>query len=466
MKKGQIVEGTVKRVKFPNKGVIEIPGEEKSVLVKNVVPGQKIRVAINKVRKGQTEGRLLEVTEKAPEEINPSCPHFGFCGGCTYQNLSYEHQLQIKAVQVKEMMDQAVCGDYIWEGITPSPVVNGYRNKMEFTFGDEVKNGPMSLGMHKRGSFHDVVSVLNCQIVDADYRQILKWTLKAATDSGMSYYHRMRHTGFFRHLLVRKAVKTGEILIVLITASGNDADNPISSEDIEEMLKGWKDQLLKLSLDGKIVGILHTVNDNIADTVIDEGTRVLFGQDYFYEELLGLKFKITPFSFFQTNSLGAEILYKKARDYIGDTKDKVIFDLYSGTGTIAQILAPVAKRVVGVEIVKEAVEAARENAKLNRLDNCTFWTGDVLKVIDELGEVPDLIMLDPPREGVHPKALEKIIDFNVDRLVYISCKPTSLARDIEIFQERGYRVERVACIDLFPATYHVETIALMSRIKE
>lgn len=156
----------------------------------------------------------------------------------------------------------------------------------------------------------------------------------------MSYYHRMRHTGFFRHLLVRKAVKTGEILIVLITASGNDADNPISSEDIEEMLKGWKDQLLKLSLDGKIVGILHTVNDNIADTVIDEGTRVLFGQDYFYEELLGLKFKITPFSFFQTNSLGAEILYKKARDYIGDTKDKVIFDLYSGTGTIAQILAP------------------------------------------------------------------------------------------------------------------------------
>ena len=158
--------------------------------------------------------------------------------------------------------------------------------------------------------------------------------------------------------------------------------------------------------------------------------------------------------------------YKKARDYIGDTKDKVIFDLYSGTGTIAQILAPVAKRVVGVEIVKEAVEAARENAKLNRLDNCTFWTGDVLKVIDELGEVPDLIMLDPPREGVHPKALEKIIDFNVDRLVYIACKPTSLARDIEIFQERGYRVERIACIDLFPATYHVETIALMSRIKE
>ena len=465
MKKGQIVEGTVKKVNFPNKGITEIPGEEKSVLVKNVVPGQKVRISINKIHKGQAEGRLLEVTEKAPEEIVPLCPHFGLCGGCTYQNLSYEQQLQIKAEQVKGMMDQAICGDYVWEGISPSPVINGYRNKMEFTFGDEVKDGPMSLGMHKRGSFHDVVSALNCQIVDADYRRILEWTLKAAIDSGMPYYHRMRHTGFFRHLLVRKAVKTGEILIDLITASGNDAGNPISSVAAERMLKGWKDQLLRLPLDGKIVGILHTVNDNIADAVKDEGTQVLFGQDYFYEELLGLKFKITPFSFFQTNSLGAEILYKKVRDYIGDTKDKVIFDLYSGTGTIAQILAPVAKRVLGVEIVEEAVEAAKENAKLNGLDNCIFWAGDVLKVIDELGEVPDLIMLDPPREGVHPKALEKIIDFNVDRLVYIACKPTSLARDIEIFQDRGYKVERIACVDLFPATYHVETVVMLSHKK-
>lgn len=224
------------------------------------------------------------------------------------------------------------------------------------------------------------------------------------------------------------------------------------------MLGDWKDQLLQLSLDGKIVGILHTVNDNIADTVKNEGTQVLFGHDYFYEELLGMKFKITPFSFFQTNSLGAEALYKKARDYIGDTKDKVIFDLYSGTGTIAQILAPVAKRVVGVEIVEEAVKAAKENAKLNGLNNCAFWAGDVLKVVDELGEVPDLIMLDPPRDGIHPEALEKIIDFNVNRLVYIACKPTSLVRDIDVFQKRGYKVRRIACVDLFPATYHIETI--------
>ena len=458
MKKGQIVEGRVKKIQFPNQGLVEVPGEEKSVLVKNVLPGQKVSALIHKVRSGRAEGRLLEVLEKAPGQIEPACPHFGSCGGCVYQNFSYDRQLSMKEAQVKEMMDHAVRGEYLWEGIRPSPVTEGYRNKMEFTFGDEYKDGPMALGMHKRGGFYDIVSVSKCQIVDADYRKILECTLETARESGLPYYHRMRHVGFFRHLLVRKAVKTGEILIDLVTASGKEEGNPIAAALSEEMLYRWTDRLRSLSLDGTIAGILHTVNDNLADTVKDEGTRVLYGKDYFYEELLGLKFKITPFSFFQTNSLGAEILYEKAREYIGDTKDKVVFDLYSGTGTIAQILAPVAKRVVGVEIVEEAVEAAKENAALNGLHHCAFWAGDVLKVIDELGETPDLIMLDPPRDGVHPKALDKIIRFGVKRIVYIACKPTSLARDLEMLQDRGYRVERIGCVDLFPATVHVETI--------
>lgn len=461
MKKGQIVEGIAKRVLFPNKGLVEIPDEDRPMIVKNVLPGQKVSALVTKLRRGQAEGRLLEVLEKAPGEITPPCPHFGFCGGCTYQNLSYEHQLRMKEEQVREMMDHAVHGEYTWEGICPSPVINGYRNKMEFTFGDAYKDGPMALGMHKRGSFHDIVSVPDCRIVDGDYRKILACTLEIAGKSGLPYYHRRHHTGFFRHLLVRKAAKTGEILVDLITASGKDEGNPIPAAEVEDLFRDWVDSLLALPLDGKITGILHTVNDSIADAVQDEGTQVLYGKSCFYEELLGLTFKITPFSFFQTNSLGAEILYEKAREYMGDTRDKVVFDLYSGTGTIAQILAPVAKRVVGVEIVEEAVEAARENAGRNELENCTFWAGDVLKVIDELGEVPDLVMLDPPRDGVHPKALEKIIGFGVDRLVYIACKPTSLARDLAMFQEKGYRVERIGCVDLFPSTYHVETICAL-----
>ena len=456
MKKGQVYEGRIETVEFPNKGKIYLPEEEKTVIVKNGVPGQKVRFSVNKIRKGKAEGRILEVLEPSAEEISPSCPHFGQCGGCTYQNLPYEEQLKLKEGQIKAMMDKAVDGPYIWEGIQASPRKEAYRNKMEFSFGDEYKDGPLALGMHKRGSFHDIVNVQECRIVDEDFRKILSCTLEYAKNSGLPYYHRMRHTGFYRHLLVRKAVKTGEILIDLVTTTQEEFLGHFDSQ-------GWVETLRSLELSGRIAGILHTRNDSVADVVKDEGTDILFGQDYFYEELLGLRFKITPFSFFQTNSLGAEVLYEKARSYIGETKDKVIFDLYSGTGTIAQILAPVAKKVVGVEIVEEAVEAAKENARMNGLSNCTFWAGDVLKVIDELGEVPDLIVLDPPRDGVNPKALEKIIRFGVEKMVYIACKPTSLARDLKMLQGRGYQVERMGCVDLFPGTYHVETVVLLSK---
>ena len=456
MKKGQVYEGVIDRVEFPNHGKIAVLGEEKEVTVKNGVPGQKVRFSINKVRKGKAEGRILEVICPSEMEIKSPCPHFGQCGGCTYQNLPYEEQLKMKAAQLKEMMDGAVDGDYVWEGVAPSPLKQGYRNKMEFSFGDEYKDGPLALGMHKRGSFHDIVNVPKCQIVDEDFRRVLACTLEYARESGLPYYHRMRHVGFFRHLLVRKAAKTGEILIDLVTTGQFDFDKDFGGKE-------WTSRLLSLSLGGRIVGILHTRNDSVADVVQDEGTEVLYGQDYFYEELLGLTFKITPFSFFQTNSLGAEVLYETVREYIGETKDKVIFDLYSGTGTIAQILAPVAGKVTGVEIVPEAVRAAAENAEGNGLSNCSFWAGDVLKVIDELGEVPDLIVLDPPRDGVNPKALERITNFGVERMVYIACKPTSLVRDLEMLQGRGYRVERVGGIDLFPGTYHVETIVLIQK---
>lgn len=203
---------------------------------------------------------------------------------------------------------------------------------------------------------------------------------------------------------------------------------------------------------------------------MSDETDILYGKDYFYEELLGMKFKVSEFSFFQTNSLGAEVLYNTAREYIGELTgedgkaDKVLFDLYSGTGTIAQMLSPVAKEVVGVEIVEEAVEAAKDNAKLNGIDNCRFIAGDVLKVLDDVTEKPDFIVLDPPRNGIHPKALMKIIEYGVDKLLYISCKPTSLARDLEVFLENGYKVDKLCCVDMFPGTVHVETVVLMSRV--
>lgn len=488
MKKGQIIEGIIERVDFPNKGIIKTE-EGKQVIVKNGVQGQRVSASINKIRKGKCEGRLLEVLEKSPLELEESgCVHFHECGGCTYQTLPYEEQLKMKAKQVKDLIDEVIAPiseEYEFLGIKASPMQKAYRNKMEFSFGDAYKDGPLALGMHKKGSFYDIVPVPECQIVDEDFRTILITTLEFFAEKGIPFYHKLRHEGYLRHLLVRKAVKTGEILVDLITTTqlefmhGVDFSGAgiegfseviVAEEKETRLLDAWKEALLAQNYVGKMTGILHTKNDSLADVVANDGTDILYGQDYFFEELLGLRFKITPFSFFQTNSLGAEVLYETARSFIGDAltdKDaaengKVVFDLYSGTGTIAQMLSPVAKKVIGVEIIEEAVEAAKINAELNDLHNCEFIAGDVLKVIDDIEEKPEYIVLDPPRDGIHPKALEKIIRYGVPQMVYISCKPTSLARDLEVLQARGYKVEKVCCVDMFPNTVHVETIVQLS----
>ena len=464
MKKGEIYEAVVEKIEFPNKGILHV--EEEKVIVKNAIPGQKVRFVINKKRNGKCEGRLLEVLEASPlEQSEDACPHFGVCGGCLYQSLPYEEQLKIKEEQIKALLD-SVCKSYEFEGIKGSPISDCYRNKMEFSFGDEYKGGPLALGMHKRGSFYDIVNTPQCQIVHEDFRKILTATLEYFTEKGMGYYRKLQHEGYLRHLLVRRAVKTGEILVALVTSGQTGAAGmPESLEAEKVLLEEWKETLLALKMEGSFAGILHIRNDTLADVVQSDETTVLYGKGYFYEELLGLKFQITPFSLFQTNSLGAEVLYETARGYVGETKDKVVFDLYSGTGTISQIIAPVAKKVVGVEIVEEAVGAAKENAEANGLHNCEFIAGDVLKVIDEITEKPDLIILDPPRDGIHPKALDRIINFGVDYLVYISCKPTSLVRDLVILQERGYKLERAVAVDMFPATANCETIAKLVRVK-
>ena len=475
MKKGQVYEGSVVRVDFPNKGIVCV-GDETAV-VKNSLPGQKVKFSVNKVRKGKAEGRLLEVTEKSPLETGRTCSLFGLCGGCTYLSLPYEEQLKVKEEQVKRLLDSVLNKQeeaWIFEGIKGSPKAYEYRNKMEFSFGDEYKDGPLALGMHKRGSFYDIVTVADCEIVDADYRLILQSVRDYFARAKVSFFHRMSHEGYLRHLLVRKASRTGEILVALVTTSQDPWQGETAVEgslDADALITGFKDLLLSLEQDGKLVGkfagILHITNDSIADVVQSDYTELLYGQEYFYEELLGLKFKISTFSFFQTNSYSAEVLYQTARDYVGDLggSDKTVFDLYSGTGTIAQLMAPAAGKVIGVEIVEEAVEAAKKNAAANGLDNCEFIAGDVLKVLDEVEEKPDLIILDPPRDGIHPKALPKIIAYGVEHIVYISCKPTSLVRDLEVFLENGYRVDKAVAVDQFPWTANVETVVLLSHKK-
>jgi len=403
-------------------------------------------------RKDSTEAKLLEVLKNASYEQEPSCEHFNLCGGCTWQTVPYEKQLEIKATQVKTILNEVLTENYKFLPIVPSPKKSEYRNKMEFSFGDETKGGPLTLGMHKRNSYHSIVDTQGCQIVDRDFRQILCRTIDYFRGNSQTFYQKTTNIGLLRYLLVRKAEKTGEILINLITTS----QGTLNEKEFVELI-------LNTNLQGTVKSISHSIFDGVADAAKADTMKILYGEDKITEELLGLKFNISSFSFFQTNSLAAEKLYSIVRDFIGDTKDKVIFDLYSGTGTIGQILAPAAKKVTGIEIVEEAVEKANENAKLNNINNCTFIAGDVLKKIDELNEKPDIIVLDPPRAGIHPKAIQKIIDYKPETFIYISCKPTSLKNDLPGFLENGYRITKVQCIDMFPQTPNVETVLLIEK---
>ena len=459
MKKGEIYEGVIEKVDFPNKGYVCI--DDQKVLIKNGIPGQKVRFMIQKKRSGRAQGRILEVLEKSPLETREAvCSNFPACGGCMYQTMSYENQLAMKETQIKELLEDALVqggqvdenglADFEWEGIHGSPIEFGYRNKMEFSFGDEYKDGPLSLGLHKKGSTYDILNTDDCKLVHKDMTDILTCVREFFREKGASYYRKLQHTGYLRHLMLRRGVTSGEILVHLVTTTQEEYD-----------LEPLKEQLLALPLEGKIVGIMHILNDSLSDVVQSDETRILYGQDYFYETLLGLKFRISTFSFFQPNSLAAEVLYNIVREYIQNTSGMEVFDLYSGTGTIAQLLAPVVKEVIGVEIVEDAVEAARENAKLNGLDNCRFIAGDVLKVLDDLTEKPDVIVLDPPRDGIHPKALPKILSYGVNRIVYVSCKATSLARDLEAFLAAGYRLEKACCVDQFCETVWTEVVALL-----
>lgn len=454
MKKKDEIILEIQDVNFPNKAFGYYEGEK--VVVKNTVPGQKVQAQVFKKKSSGVEARLQEIIEHSPlERTEGMCSHYALCGGCTYQTLRHEEELKLKERQVKRLLENANINIGSWEGIVPAPSETGYRNKCEFSFGDEEKDGALALGMRKRMSYYEVVTLKDCNIIDKDYLKIVEGTLAFFQERKVPFYHKARHDGCLRHLVVRKGAATGEILVNLVTSS----DIPFSVEEFKEML-------LALPLEGKIGGILHSVNDGLADVVKSDEMHLLYGRDYFMEKLFDLEFKVSVYSFFQTNSAGAEKLYSIVKEFAGDVKNKMVFDLYCGTGTIGQIMAEAgSKKVVGIELIEEAVVAANENAKRNHLENCTFIAGDVLQKVDELEDKPDLIIVDPPRDGIHPKAIGKIIGFGAPEIIYVSCKPTSLARDLEIFQQEGYKVEKVKLMDMFPRTVHVETVVLLSNKK-
>ena len=387
-------------------------------------------------------------------EIREVCRDKGICGGCVYQGVPYEEQLSNKFGEVKGLLDKK---DIRYSELLPiegAPSRYGYRNKMEYTFGDMEKNGPMTLGMHKKKHFMSIVTVDQCQLVHEDFNVILRGVLEFASSRGYTHYHKKAHKGLMRHLIVRRGIRTGELLVNVVTSSEDGFDE-----------NAFVEMIRALPLENQVVGILRTINDRLADAVYCDELRVLWGRDYYNEEILGLKFKVSAFSFFQTNVDAVERLYSYAVSLIEDFENKEVFDLYCGTGTITQVLARKAKEVIGIELVEEAVEAAKANAALNGLDNCRFLAGDVFEVLDSLPDKPEVIVVDPPRVGISSNALEKIIGYGVKQIVYISCNPKSLADNLYYMQYYGYEIKSVKPFDNFPGTKHVETVCLLSRVE-
>jgi 23S rRNA (uracil-5-)-methyltransferase RumA len=378
------------------------------------------------------------------------CKHNESCGGCIYQEIPYQDQIILKGKEVLRLLAEKQITFEKYLGIEGSPKRTAYRNKMEYTFGNETKDGEMTLGMHKKGRFMSVVTVDECQLVDQDFNEILKTTLKFCKEKGYVHYHKKSHQGLLRNLIIRKGEHTGELLVNIVTTSQGEFDGA-----------GFSSVIRSLSLNNQVVGILHTVNDRVADFVYCDKLHVIWGRDYYMEEVLTLKFKVSAFSFFQTNILAVEKLYTEALALIREPEGKTIFDLYCGTGTITQVLALRSKKAIGVEIVEEAVDSARENARLNGLSNCEFITGDVLEVLEHLSEKPDIIVVDPPRVGIHPKALEKILNYGVKQIVYISCNPKTLVENLSFMQYYGYQVKTVKAFDNFPNTRHTECVCLL-----
>ncbi|NFB93615.1 23S rRNA (uracil(1939)-C(5))-methyltransferase RlmD [Clostridium botulinum] len=450
MRKGKEYEFLIEETEFPGTGVAQKDGVP--VYIKGTVPGQKVLAKVTKKRREYAQAKLLEIIENIDYAIENKCPHFGQCGGCSTQYIPYEKQLQIKEEQLLKLFKSKEIKGFDFLGVEKSPEEYEYRNKMEFTFGDMEKGGDLTLGMHVKNRNFSIVTVDNCEIVDRDFRNILTTVVNYFNEKRLPKYRVMSHEGFLRNLVIRKAKNTGEILINIVTTSQMEFD-----------FKEIVDMLLKVECKGEIKGILHTINDTLSDVVQVDKLEILYGRDYIIEELLGLKFKIAPEAFFQTNSKGAEKLYSIVKDFLGDASSKVVFDLYCGTGTIGQIVAPKAKKVIGVELIEEAVKAANENAKLNGLNNCEFIAGDVAKVIKDVKQKPDIIILDPPRPGVHPVALEYVVKFEPKEIIYVSCNPKTLVDDLKYLIDNGYKIEKVKGMDMFPHTPHVETVVKLSK---
>lgn len=448
MNKNDIVQVKIEKFKTLNRtfGYCEdIP-----VFIKGGMPGQTADVKIKRKRNNVCEADFIKVISPAEYERQTDCGSFYTCGGCAFLSMPYDMQVKYKEDYILNLFKENHIKYEDYLGFFASPEIYGYRNKMEFAFGNSKKGEPLTVGLHVKENIYDIISAESCELIDEDFRIIIKNIIKHCRDKNYTYYYRKSHKGLLRHLVLRKGVYASQIMINIVITSQDSFDE-----------QGFVDMLLSLKLDKKITSILCTINDSVSDAIHAQDMRVLHGNDYIEEKCLSKTFIISPFSFYQTNSKGAETLYSVCIDILKDMQFDTLFDLYCGTGTIAQMLSDCSKNVIGVEIIEEAVMSARQNAKLNGINNCSFICGDVLKVIDEIQDKPDIIVLDPPRSGIHPKALAKIADYNSEHILYVSCNPTTLIKDLLYLTGHGYKIDKLAVVDMFPHTPHVEVCCLL-----
>jgi tRNA/tmRNA/rRNA uracil-C5-methylase (TrmA/RlmC/RlmD family) len=405
------------------------------------------------------------------------CPHAEKCGGCFYQGVAYDEQLAVKNSQVLGFLEDngVVCGEYY--PVKASPHILGYRNKMEYSFGDEVKGGELNLGLYRKRSYMSVITTDDCMIVPRDFDTLRRGCLAYMREKGHTHRSKKFRTGFLRNFVVRRGEFTGELLVNLVTTSAEVLD--------EEAFVGM---LRSLPLEGELVGVLHTIFDGRADTVGCDSQRVLFGREYYLEKMPlgdpatsrrmtsgteipltgndvgtgnddGLLFNVHALSFFQTNTAAASAMFAEAFTMLPDLSDKHVFDIYCGAGSISLAIAGRARRVIGIEIVEDSVNSARENASLNGITNADFICGDAFEVMDSLDVRPDAVIVDPPRMGMHPKALGKLISYGLPEILYISCNPKTFSADMKTLNAYGYKLETLRAYDNFPFTKHIELAA-------
>jgi 23S rRNA (uracil1939-C5)-methyltransferase len=423
------------------------------VFVGGALPGDRVRARITKVKRRHAEGVAVERLELGPDRVDAPCPHFGPCGGCRWQDLAYERQLEHKAGQVEDALRRiGHLQGYATEPIVGAPSQYHYRNKLEYAW-TAAPDGP-ALGFHQAGRWDAVLDLSVCLLTGSTGNAIRETFVAWARAQGLEAYDQEAQRGYLRHLVVREGLRTGEALCILVTSPGELPGVDDLEARLAEHCPG-------------VVGVLHAVNDGVAEVTAGLAARRLFGRVWFEEEILSLRLRVSAGAFLQTNTEMTDLLYRDAVEQAALTGDEVVWDLYSGIGSIALALSARARQVVGVEIAEEAVERARENAALNGVGNVEFVAGDAAKALRPLVErglpKPDVVVVDPPRAGLSQKVVRRIVELGPRRIVYVSCNPTTLAGNGLLLSEDGYRLERVRPFDLFPHTPHVECVARLER---